>query len=84
MEISHTFIRDLLVELISPSGHSVVLHNREGGRSDDIRTSYNRVSTPSPETLLGQPIQGDWVLRLKDLEAADAGVLEKWSLTLAF
>jgi subtilisin-like proprotein convertase family protein len=44
--------------------------------------TYDRASIPSLDALVGQPIQGNWVLRVKDLQQSDAGKLEKWSLSL--
>lgn len=84
LAIAHTYIGDLLVELVAPSGQSVTLHNATGGSKDDLRLTYDRTSTPSLTTLVGQPIQGSWVLRVKDLQRLDTGKLEKWSLTLAY
>lgn len=84
VEIAHTFIGDLLVELEVPSGRSVVLHSRSGGTSNDLRTSYDRRSTPSIETLVDEDIHGDWVLVVKDLARLDVGALEKWSIRLRY
>ena len=84
VEIAHTFIGDLLVELEAPSGRSVVLHSRSGGTSNDLRTSYDRRSTPTIETLVDEDIYGDWVLVVKDLAKLDVGALEKWSISLRY
>ncbi|MGI0484971.1 M6 family metalloprotease domain-containing protein [Pantanalinema rosaneae CENA516] len=82
--IVHPYIGDLLVEIVAPSGQSVTLHNQTGDSQDDLRMTYDRTSTPALKALLGQPIQGDWMLRVKDLQSEDAGKLEKWSLRLMF
>lgn len=84
VDISHTFIRDLRVELIAPSGHSVFLHDRQGGGTDDIKRAYDRTSLPGLETLLRLPIAGTWTLRIKDLERWDKGTLNAWSLKLTY
>ncbi|MDH3601160.1 MAG: proprotein convertase P-domain-containing protein [Candidatus Tectomicrobia bacterium] len=84
VEIKHTYIRDLMVELIAPSGDSVIVHNRSGGSADDIVRAYDLMSTAALENLLGQAIQGNWSLRIRDLEGQDAGTLEKWALRLAY
>ena len=80
--IPHTYIGDLLVEIVAPSGQSVTLHNLSGGSKDDLRITYDRTSTPALDALVGQPIQGNWLLRVKDLQRIDTGKLEKWSLKL--
>ncbi len=82
--IPHTYIGDLLVEIVAPSGQSVTLHNMSGGSKDDLKMTYERASTPALEALVGQPMQGNWVLRVKDLQRLDTGKLEKWSLKLTY
>ncbi|MCD4843740.1 MAG: M6 family metalloprotease domain-containing protein [Methanosarcinales archaeon] len=84
MEISHTYIGDLVVELVAPSSQSAVLHNRSGGNKQDLRISCDRYSSPSLHILTKEQIKGDWILRVKDLSSADKGTLEKWSLKLAY
>jgi subtilisin-like proprotein convertase family protein len=84
LDISHTFIRDLRVELLAPTGHSVFLHNREGGGADDVKRTYDRASLPNLDTLLQLPIQGDWLLHVKDLEGADEGNLNRWAIKLTY
>jgi subtilisin-like proprotein convertase family protein len=80
--IVHSYIGDLLVEIVAPSGQGVTLHNMSGGSQDDLKMTYDRASTPALDALVGQPTQGDWVLRVKDLQQIDTGKLEKWSLKL--
>jgi subtilisin-like proprotein convertase family protein len=84
LDVSHTFIRDLRIELTAPSGHSVFLHNRQGGGADDIKQSYNRTNLVELDELLRLPIKGTWSLKLKDLERDDAGTLNSWSLKLKY
>jgi subtilisin-like proprotein convertase family protein len=82
VDITHTFIRDLLVTLVSPQGTSVPLHQRTGGDADNIIKTYAPANTPQLQTLRGQQIQGAWRLKVADLEAADLGKLNKWSLKI--
>ena len=84
VEIRHTYLGDLLVDLVAPSGHSVSLHNRTGGSQDDLRVTYDLSSAPALAALIGEAIQGNWTLRVRDLEAMDTGTLEKWTLTLSY
>ena len=84
LDISHSFIRDLRVELIAPSGHSIFLHDRQGGGADDIKRNYDITSLPELESLLGLAINGIWSLRLKDLEKLDDGALNSWSLKVTY
>ncbi|MDJ0705568.1 MAG: proprotein convertase P-domain-containing protein [Leptolyngbyaceae cyanobacterium MO_188.B28] len=82
--IEHTYIGDLLIEITAPSGQSVTLHNLTGGSQDNLRMTYAPSSTPALEAMVGQPIQGDWSLRVKDLQRLDTGRLEKWALQLRY
>lgn len=84
VDITHTYIGDLQVELISPSGQWAILHSRLGGSRDDLAMTYDS-STPSSALtpLVGQPARGAWVLRVTDRARRDVGKLNKWSLELA-
>ena len=83
IDITHTYVGDLRIELVSPAGRSVVLHSQLGGDQDNLVVTYDSGAPLSPmSSLIGQPIQGNWVLRAADLAAADTGTLNKWSLEL--
>jgi len=80
VDITHTYIGDLIVTLISPKGTSIDLHNRAGGAQDNIIKKYSLATTPALGTLAGQSIQGDWCLKIADLAGKDLGKLNRWSL----
>jgi extracellular elastinolytic metalloproteinase len=84
VDITHPYIGDLRVELLSPSGQNAILHNRQGRGQDNIIRSYNSISNSSLGALLGQQIQNDWVLKVADLAGRDIGKLNKWSLELTY
>jgi subtilisin-like proprotein convertase family protein len=76
IDISHTYIGDLKVDLIAPDGTTKILHNRSGGTTDDIDQTY------APD-FAGVSIEGTWTLRINDnYAAADDGVLNGWTLTI--
>lgn len=77
LEISHTYIGDLAVSLVHPSGRSVLLHNRIGGNQRDIVKNYNYDNTPSLKALQGLSAKGNWRLKVQDLASRDIGVLQK-------
>lgn len=81
-DISHTFIGDLRIALLTPSGTQVVLHDRNGGSADNIRRAYDAATTPGLSALAGEPVQGDWVLSVQDLAALDTGTLNQWDLEI--
>ncbi|MEK7409595.1 MAG: M6 family metalloprotease domain-containing protein [Acidobacteriota bacterium] len=82
VEITHTYVGDLRVELLSPSGRRALLHARRGGAQDDLIASYDSASPGGLRSMAGQPMQGNWTLRVSDLEAADTGTLRKWRIEI--
>ncbi|MCP4253108.1 MAG: M6 family metalloprotease domain-containing protein [Candidatus Scalindua sp.] len=86
VEISHTFIGDLQVDLISPSNKTATLHKpREGGNKKNLKASYDN-STSALASLIAkeQQIKGDWILQVSDNADLDTGILQRWSLDLSF
>lgn len=82
LDITHTYIGDLNVELVSPAGTSVMLHQRGGGSADNIIRTFDGVNTPSLAQFLGQQGSGDWRLKVSDHANADVGKLNHWTLIL--
>jgi len=82
VDISHTYIGDLRLSLVSPTGVEVVLHNRTGDNADNIVKTYTRATTPEFAMLGGTAIAGNWKLRVSDREAVDVGKLNSWKLTI--
>ncbi len=76
VNITHTYIGDLVVSLISPSGTEVILSNREGGSADNINKTYSLTN------FNGQDAVGTWTLKVKDLAQYDTGTIDSWSLTV--
>ncbi len=86
--IYHTWIGDLHVDLISPSGTVVRLHDRTGGSADDIIQTYSDSVNPpdGPGVLadfIGEAAQGRWTLRVRDNAAGDQGEIAHWALRVA-
>jgi M6 family metalloprotease-like protein len=83
VDISHSYIGDLRVSLVSPAGTEVVLHDRAGAQADEIKTTYTSATTARLANLAGQPLAGTWRLRIADMEGADVGKLNRWKLSLS-
>jgi M6 family metalloprotease-like protein len=83
VEITHPFVGDLQVELFSPSGRRSILHARQGGSSDDLHMVLDSDRPGELSTLVGQPMQGNWVLRVADRARQDVGILKKWRIELS-
>jgi subtilisin-like proprotein convertase family protein len=82
VDISHTWIGDLRVSVISPAGTEVVLHNRTGGSDDNLVRTFTPANTPSLNVLAGQSAAGPWRLRAIDAEADDVGKLNSWRVLI--
>lgn len=81
VDISHTFIGDLRVELTSPGGQTAVLHDKTGGNAQNLITTFDS-SAGALAALLNQPITGVWRLTVRDLAAGDVGKLNRWTLQI--
>jgi Zn-dependent metalloprotease len=75
VNIIHTYKGDLVVDLVAPDGTVYNLHNRTGGSTDNIITTYTK-------NLSSEAANGTWTLRVRDAAAADVGRIDTWSLTL--
>jgi secreted trypsin-like serine protease len=75
VNIQHTYIGDLKVDLIAPDGSVYVLHNRSGGSADNINKTYT-------VNLSSEVRNGTWRLRVNDNANADTGKLDTWTLNL--
>jgi subtilisin family serine protease/subtilisin-like proprotein convertase family protein len=80
VNISHTYIGDLRVDLITPDNTGIVLHNYTGGAADNLVRTYSVQDTPALRPLQGRSIRGTWQLRVKDNVGFDVGRLEDWRL----
>nr|WP_255355007.1 proprotein convertase P-domain-containing protein [Lysobacter sp. Root494] len=74
MNIVHTYIGDLKVDLVAPDGSVYTLHNRAGGSADNINQTYN-------VNLSSEALNGTWRLRVNDNANADTGYINSWSIT---
>jgi subtilisin-like proprotein convertase family protein len=88
VDITHTYIGDLIVEVTSPEGTTVRLHNRGGGSADNIVTTYDDSTNPpaGPGLLadfIGEVPTGVWTMTISDNAGADTGSLNSWTLKVA-
>ncbi|MFC9792133.1 S8 family peptidase [Streptomyces sp. NPDC057695] len=74
VNIVHTYIGDLQVQLIAPDGSAYTLKAfGTGGSSDNINTTYT-VNASS------EVANGTWKLRVTDNASADTGKIDAWGL----
>jgi carboxypeptidase T len=74
VNIVHTYIGDLKVDLVAPDGSVYVLHNRTGSGTDNINQTYS-------VNLSSEALNGTWNLRVNDNANADTGYINSWSIT---
>jgi subtilisin-like proprotein convertase family protein len=75
VHIIHTFIGDLVVNLLAPDGTAYLLHNRTGGSADNINQTYT-------VNLSTEAANGLWRLRVQDAAGGDVGTIDTWTLSL--
>jgi len=86
LDISHTYIGDLLVTITSPDNRVMRLHARSGQATDNILTTYPTLTTPQDDlaNLRGISIFGTWKLTIRDMGVGDIGTFNSWQLNLFY
>ncbi|MEU9330433.1 M4 family metallopeptidase [Streptomyces canus] len=75
VDIVHTYIGDIRVQLIAPDGTAYTLKAYgTGGSTDNLNTTYT-VNASS------EVANGTWQLRVQDNAAQDTGYINSWKLT---
>ncbi|MCX5331244.1 MULTISPECIES: M4 family metallopeptidase [unclassified Streptomyces] len=75
VDIVHTYIGDLQVQLVAPDGTAYTLKAYgTGGSTDNLNTTYT-VNASS------EVANGTWQLRVQDNAAIDTGYINSWKLT---
>ncbi|MFN6541254.1 MAG: S8 family serine peptidase [Nostoc sp. EkiNYC01] len=87
VDIEHTYIADLIVTLNPPASTGVppiILHDRLGGSTDNIKTTYDEVNTPKLAAFKGKSPQGTWTLEVADKANLDTGKIRSFTIEIAF
>jgi PKD repeat protein len=74
VDIIHTYVGDLKIDLVAPDGSVYTLRNHTGGSADDIHENYT-------VNLSTEALNGTWKLRVNDNATADTGRIDSWSVT---
>ncbi|OYQ35112.1 hypothetical protein CHU92_11065 [Flavobacterium cyanobacteriorum] len=97
VNITHTFIGDLVLLLVSPNNTQVQLWNQQCGTNNNMNVTFNdsgsAVTCASPTTGDITPAaslsafnnlssQGQWILAFADVGSGDTGTLNSWSLQI--
>jgi subtilisin-like proprotein convertase family protein len=72
VDITHSYIGDLIVTLEGPSGQSFELQRKQGGSQDDIKKTFTIENVGA--------INGAWTLKVSDHYSRDVGTLNSWKL----
>ncbi|MGW7453193.1 S8 family peptidase [Streptomyces sp. NPDC054787] len=73
LDIKHTYIGDLKVDLIAPDGTVYTLHNRANGGDDNIVRTFTVDAS-------ARVANGVWKLRVNDGADGDTGKIDSWAL----
>ena len=77
VDITHTYIGDLQIDLVAPDGTTETLRTRSGGGANSIDKTY----TPPFGSVA---ISGVWTLQVHDRASRDTGFLNSWTLTINY
>jgi subtilisin family serine protease/subtilisin-like proprotein convertase family protein len=90
VSITHDFLGDLEIYLISPNNQTCLLQSRTLGRRQELQQTYEARysvgvatrSQPMLSQLLNIPAKGRWTLWVIDYVEQDKGTLNSWELKL--
>lgn len=74
VNIVHTYIGDLKIDLVAPDGTLYNIHNRTGGSVDNIIKTVTL-------NLSSEALNGLWRLRANDNAGEDTGFINSWNIT---
>jgi subtilisin-like proprotein convertase family protein len=74
LELPHTYKSDLRVDLLTPNGERIAVHEGAGGGANDLRGAFP-VKLPARTQAAGT-----WRLVVSDHAALDTGTLDRWSI----
>ncbi len=101
VDITHTWVGDLDIDVISPSGTTVRILDGQCGNTDDVDAIFDDegaalvcVGTPVisgnviPDNALsafdGEPVAGEWIVRVTDNVAGDGGTINNVAVIIEY
>lgn len=75
IKITHTYIGDIVITLVSPNGTNVVIRKSEGGSADNLDLNVDS-NFPGFMSLYGKDAVGTWKLIFKDTTKVDSGSVD--------
>jgi subtilisin-like proprotein convertase family protein len=74
VDIKHTYVVDLKIEIFAPDGASGVLRDQTGGSANDIDENYS-INAGTRDAA------GTWQLKVSDHAGTDVGYIDSCSIT---
>jgi subtilisin-like proprotein convertase family protein len=86
LDVTHPWIGNLIVDLVSPAGTTVRLHNRTGGATANLNGWFPDELTPQEDlsVWVGESAAGQWRLQVSDWASGAAGFLNAWGLRVTY
>lgn len=81
LKVTHTYIGDLQIKLISPEGVEATLHNRTGGGRSGLDVT---IGSSSLSALIGKNAGGTWKLEARDIGSGDFGQVDSLSIEIFY
>ncbi len=83
VNVQHLAKGDLTISLIAPDGTARIMHNKTGGTTDHVNTTFAIATTPNQAltTFNTYNSVGTWTLKVTDTKASNTGTLVSWSMT---
>ena len=75
IKITHTYIGDIVINLVAPDGTTVNLRNNQGGGDDNLDLTLD-ADFPPFQTIYGKNAVGTWKLIFKDTAKSDTGKVD--------
>ena len=85
VDIEHTYIGDLIVSVKPPASvgiNPVILHNRQGGSTDNLKKIYDEVNAPGLAAFKDKSPSGTWTLEVADKARQDVGKIRSFTLEM--
>jgi len=82
VNISHSYVGDLVVSLHSPTGTTATLSRQRGGARTNLNRTWRAADTRALSSLIGSAGGGTWTLSVRDTAEVDIGTFESFELRL--
>ncbi len=79
VDIEHGYVGDLILNLTSPAGTTVVIRDKVGGNQKGISQTYDKSVLAD---FIGENSVGKWTMTVNDTMPRDNGVLVAWKLSM--